>query len=143
MNAARVAARHLTAGTDLIDDVRNRKERLIRDFNASVLRDLPRTIEQGFSSKFPNWNIEVTASESTERLGLNTPNESLRLDVKITAKESHPQYDWLSMSDEVKAETDEMERWFEDIGMWNVPSNRSRHEDGADYWMHGSYEMRW
>lgn len=143
MNAARVAARHVTAGTDLIDDVRNRKERLIRDFNASVLRDLPRTIEQGFSSKFPDWNIEVTASESTERLGLNTPNESLRVGVTITAKESHPQYDWLSLSDEVKAEGDEMMEWFRGIGMWNVPSSRTRHEDGPDYRMDGSYEMRW
>lgn len=143
MNAIRVAARHLTAGTDLIDDMRERKERLIRDFNASVLRDLPRTIEQGFSSKFPDWNIEVTASEETERLGLNTPNEYLNIRVRITAKETHPQYDWLSLSDEVTAEGDEMVRWFDGIGMWDVPSSRTRHEDGPDFEMYGSFQTRW
>lgn len=143
MNAARVAARHLTAGTDLIGDMRERKERLIRDFNASVLRDLPRTIEQGFSSKFPDWNIVVTASEETERLGLNTPNEYLNVRVRITAKETHPQYDWLSLSDEVTAEGDEMVRWFRGIGMWNVPSSRTRHEDGPDFEMSGSFQTRW
>ena len=143
MNAIRVAARHLTAGTDLIDDMRERKERLIRDFNASVLRDLPRTIEQGFSAKFPDWNIEVTASEETERLGLNTPNEYLNIRVRITAKETHPQYDWLSLSDEVTAEGDEMVRWFDGIGMWDVPSSRTRHEDGPDFEMYGSFQTRW
>lgn len=143
MNAARVAARHMTAGTNLIDGVRERKERLVRDFKESVLRDLPRTIEQGFASKFPNWNIEVTADEETEKLGLNTPNEYLNIRVTITAKESHPQYDWLSLSDEVEAETDEMTRWFDGIGMWDVPSRRTRHEDGPDYQLWGSFQMRW
>ena len=143
MNAARVAARHVTAGTDLIDDMRERKDRLIRDFNASVLRDLPRTIEQGFSAKFPDWNIEVTASEETERRGLNTPNEYLKIRVRITAKETHPQYDWLSLSDEVTAEGDEMVRWFDGIGMWDVPSSRTRHEDGPDFEMYGSFQTRW
>lgn len=143
MNAARVAARHITAGTDLIGDMRERKERLLRDFNASVLRELPRTIEQGFSAKFPDWNIEVTASEETERLGLNTPNEYLNIRVRITAKETHPQYDWLSLSDEVTAEGDEMVRWFRGIGMWNVPSSRTRHEDGPDFEMYGSFQTRW
>lgn len=142
-STARVAARHLTAGTDLIEDIRDRKERIIRDFNASVLRDLPRTIEQGFSIKFLNWNIKVTASEETERLGLNTPNEYLNIQVKITAKETHPQYEWLSMSDEVNAEIDEMVQWFDSIGMYDVPSDRSHHKDGADFDMWGRLRTRW
>lgn len=40
-------------------------------------------------------------------------------------------------------EGDEMVRWFDGIGMWDVPSSRTRHEDGPDFEMYGSFQTRW
>jgi hypothetical protein len=105
--AHRVAVRWLRAGVDLGQAFQEGKERALKQVASGLIREWSQKIERAFSSKFPDWQIEVEM-ELVE--GTSGEDDEIRVSFKLSPSPKHPDKDWLDALDPGIGK--EMDQWF-------------------------------